>query len=392
MNIFASKEKGELVLVFDIGSSSIGGALLLMHKSEVPKIVYSVREPITMEDTVDIDRFLVLMNQSLYIVAHKMCKAGAGAPSQIFCVLSSPWHVSQTRIISLKKNVPFIFTAKLAEDLIKKEIGFFEEDHKDKYLHDESGARSIEFKNIKTMLNGYETLNPINQKAEELEMTVYISMSGERILTQIEDTIRKHFHFNAIKFSSFALASFVTVRDMYADQENFLLIDIGGEVTDISMVKKNILRESTSFPLGQNFFIRGISREAECSFDEAKSFVSLLKDDHASEDTSRRLEPIITKLKNEWLKQFQDSMASLSNDISIPSDIFMTAHESFASFFEQTIKNEQFNQYTLTEAKFKINFLDAKVFHGMVTFDDNVVRDSFLLVDCIYINRFLNKI
>ena len=60
-----------------------------------------------------------------------------------------------------------------------------------------------------------------------------------------------------------------------------------------------------------------------------------------------------------------------------------------ANFFTETIKNEQFNQYTLTESKFQVIFLDTKVFHGMANFEDNVVRDSNLIIDSIYINRFL---
>jgi cell division ATPase FtsA len=92
-------------------------------------------------------------------------------------------------------------------------------------------------------LNGYETPKPLNQKAKELTMAIFVSVSGEQVLKKIENTIAKHFYFRQIKFSSFAMASFAVVRDMHA-QENFLLINVGGEVTDISMVKKNTLQES----------------------------------------------------------------------------------------------------------------------------------------------------
>jgi len=90
------------------------------QKSGVPKIIFSVTEPIPVGEVVESNRFLSLMTKSLQIVADKVYHAKLGAPSRIFCVLSSPWYMSQTRTISLKKNTPFIFTAKLAEELVQK--------------------------------------------------------------------------------------------------------------------------------------------------------------------------------------------------------------------------------------------------------------------------------
>ena len=271
MGIFSSnKEKDELILVFDIRSSSVGGALFRAQQSGIPKIIFSIREPIILQTSLDINQFLFSTIKPLSDIAGKIAKMGIGAPSRIFCILSSSWYVSQIRIISFKKDTPFIFTSKLADDLIQKEILTFEEEHLAKYVHSSHKIRSIELKNIKIMLNGYETSHPLDQKAKELEMTIFISMSPEQVLLKIEETIKKYFHFENIKFVSFAMSSFAVVRDVYMNQDNFLLIDIGGEVTDISMVKKSILRESISFPLGRNFIIRGIASVLGCTLGEAE--------------------------------------------------------------------------------------------------------------------------
>ncbi|OGI62957.1 hypothetical protein A2818_00345 [Candidatus Nomurabacteria bacterium RIFCSPHIGHO2_01_FULL_40_12] len=390
MGIFrADKEKNKLALVFDIGSSSVGGALFYMQDSGFPNIIFSIRQPITLEADINVDRFFILTIKALEIVANRICMAGMGAPHMIFCVLSSPWYVSQNRIMRLKKNAPFIFTSKLADELIQKELALFKEEHLQKYTNIAHSIRPIEFKNIKTSLNGYETLSPLNQKAKELEMSIFVSMSEEQVLGKIEETIKKNFQSKEIKFSSFVMASFAVVRDMYINQENFLLIDIGGEVTDISMVKKNVLREATSFPLGSNFLIRGVASAFACSLGEAKSYLSLFKDEHAEKSVLEKLEAIINKLRTEWLLKFQDSLARLTSDISVPATIYMAVDKEFAEFFSEIIKNEQFNQYTLTESKFKIIFLSTEIFHGMAVFKEDVIRDSFLIIDSVYINRFL---
>src|SRR3990167_7941734 len=323
MRIFSDdKKKEELMLVFDIGSSSVGGALFLMQNSRVPKIIFSIRESITLQKDLNADQFLSFTIKSLDIIVNKIYMAKLGAPKRIFCVLSSPWHVSQARVIKLAKNTPFVFTSKLADSLIQKEISLFEEEHLKKYANTGSSFRSIEFKNIKTMLNGYEKKQTLKSKKKK-----------------------------NIKFSSFVIASFTIVRDIYINQENFLLIEIGGEVTDISMIKKNTLRESSSFPLGRNFIIRGVSSILRSSLDEAKSFISLFQNGHTALDMAKKLSPIIDKLKMEWLQKFQESLANLSNDISIPETIYMVVDKDLAGFFCETIENEQFNQYTLTESR-----------------------------------------
>src|SRR3990167_9340196 len=128
MGIFSSGEKRKLGLVFDIGSSSVGGALFYIEKSKVPQIIHSVREPLVLLPKLDVDQFLSLTFKTLSTVAEKISKAGVGAPDKIFCVLGPAWYGSQTRIIKLVKNTPFTFTTKLADELIQKEIHLFKKD------------------------------------------------------------------------------------------------------------------------------------------------------------------------------------------------------------------------------------------------------------------------
>jgi cell division ATPase FtsA len=385
------KVKDELVLIFDIGSSSVGGAFFAMQDSGIPKIIYSLREEILVTPIVDVDKFLISTLESLKTVVKKIHDQSFGKPDKIYCVLSSPWHISQTRLIKLEKNSNFIFTSKLADELIKKEVALFEEERASEYDSLTGGERTIELKNIKTSLNGYETINPLNKEAKSLEMTVFVSISPEEILKKIEDSILKFFNITELKFISSSLASFILVRDLFTDQRNFLLIDIGGELTDIEMTKKDILRESISFPLGSNFIIRGVSKSLSCSIEEAKSFLSLYRDNHASPEVKSKIENIINTLKTEWLKKFQESLANISNDISIPASIYIIVDREWASFFAELIKSEQFNQYTLAESKFEITVLNTEVLHGIASFEDNVIRDPFLIIGAVYINRHMNK-
>lgn len=391
MGIFSgASDNGKLAIVFDIGSSSVGVAIFHINQSKIPKIIYSFRENIYIEKEFDFDKFLDSTMKALDVVALKASTAGLGAPKKFYCMLASPWQASQTRVVKIEKNTPFTFTSKMGDDLVKKEIAKFTAEHADK--DGTLGAVvPIELKNMKTVLNGYATEKPLNQKTRDVEMTFLVSMSSEQFLKSVTDAVSKHFHHNVnIKFSSFTMTAFAVTREIFADQDNFLIFDIGGEITDISMIKKDIMGSSISFPIGLNFMARGIANTMNCSLDEARSLVSLYKEGHASALTEEALKPAVTKLKSEWLAQLQVALANLSNDISIPATIFLTVDPNYADFFSDLIKKEQFSQYTLTESKFTIRFLGNEELHEAVVFEKNVIRDPFLILESIYINRFLS--
>ena len=220
-------------------------------------------------------------------------------------------------------------------------------------------------------------------------MVVFISISGEKILKEVENIIFRHFHTRDVKFSSFAISSFAVVRDVFPEKENFLLVDVGGEVTEISMIKKDVLSSSVSYPLGRNFMIREIAKKLRVSLSEAGSLFSLYKDGHAAESIEKKLELAIKELRTEWLKKFQESLTNISEDISIPSTIFITADQDFLDFFGEVIKNEQFNQYTLTDSKFNTILLDAYALRDFAVFKENIERDPFLIIESVYINRII---
>ncbi len=188
-------------------------------------------------------------------------------------------------------------------------------------------------------LNGYNVKNPVGKKTKDLEMPIFVSLSEEIFIKEVERVINASFHFKSIKFSSFLMSSFAVARDMFINQDKFLLINIGGEITDISMIKKDILKDNASFPMGVNFLIRGLVKDLKVDSKEARSLLHLYKDDHATLNTNQKLSQVIEPLKKTWLKNFQETLNNLSHDISIPSTVFITVDQNLAEFFSQIIRN-----------------------------------------------------
>src|SRR6185436_14008131 len=109
MNLFSRGGRENLYVVFDVGSSSVGGALCRAGADGTPKIIAAVREPILLEEGLEGERLLANTAKSLEDVAAKISAHGSPRPN--FLVPPSTLYNSQTRIIRLRKEFPFVFTA-----------------------------------------------------------------------------------------------------------------------------------------------------------------------------------------------------------------------------------------------------------------------------------------
>ena len=260
MALFQRKGKSgqHFIVVFDIGSASIGGAFASIDSGKTPEVIFTTRRDIPFQEKLNFQRFLESMIKTLEEMFVALEKAGGGVKvDQVFCVLASPWYASQTRLVHYNQPQPFTVTEKGLAKLVQKEIELFRDSKLfERSKQSDAAPEIMESKNIQMKLNGYEVKSPFGKRTNELEVALYISMIPGNIFTSINESIKKFWHLPEVHFSSFSFTAFDTIRDIFADETSFLFMDISGEVTDISLAKDNVLLESISFPAGKNMLIR----------------------------------------------------------------------------------------------------------------------------------------
>ncbi len=394
MGLFKHSSSDDLSLVLDIGSASIGGSLVRFPKGKgssnsKPAILYSVRTDLVFEEDLNFESFLAKMLLALADVVKKVHDARLGAPKYAYCTLASPWYASQTRVIKLSKNTPFIFSHKMASELIEKERKAFELEHADRYRELGESVRILEAKTVRVTLNGYRVKDPIGVKATDLNMTLYLSMSPEAILASIEEVIEKVFNLKHIVYSSFAFASFITTRDLFVHEDNFVLLDIGGELTDISIIKDGMLVESISFPYGKNFLLRKISKALGKSGGESLSLYRIYSDLKLEKNLADKLSQVLKDAQTEWLTNFTTALSSISLDLGIPDTVFLTADRDTSSWFIASLESEEFHKYTTTEHQFRIISLGTVSTSDYLNFSKDTLRDPFIMLEAIFITRIL---
>ncbi len=381
-------KKEKSVIILDIGSASIGGAIVLIKKNSPPVVLYSVRKQIKMKDDVNFSRFLSLMSDTLESVLSELSKVSKVSTKRTFCILSSPWYTSMTHFIKIEKKIPFIVTHKMIDTLIDKEVSVISSDIVKGKKIVGGVPRVIDVQNIQTKLNGYETGNPYNKKTKLVEVTLFVSIGSEKTIKLIEDKVLRIFH-NNIEFSSFSLASFVAIRDIF-NESNFLSIDITGEVTDVSMVKNNVLIKNTAFPLGRNFLIRRIASGFNTTVEEASSLFSMFNAGKNDPLTSDKLNKILTEAKKEWIASFAEVLHLFSRDFSIPYSVFITADNDVQEWFKSAINEENFGQFTLVNNEFEIKILNEKLMSKFCSIkSDDISKDPFIMLEAMFTERII---
>jgi cell division ATPase FtsA len=392
MGIFSmfSKRKKEKVLLIDIGSGSVTVSIAIFS-NDVPMIVANLSSDIPVLPDVDLSAFEQAMKNSLDAMFGKMREAHMLLPDRIRVHLSSPWFASQVRTAKMSRPAPFVVSKTLMNDMLARELKSFEDEEMAKEAQKGEPVRVLESKTLQVKLNGYPTVEPIGLSTRELEFSMFVSVASERLVKMIEESIGHEFPHTPVTFGSFLGASFLVVRDLFPHTTEYLLADIGGEVTDLSLVRDGSLVQTVSFPKGRNFIVRRLAEGLNRTLGEAVTLCTLYVEGKVEEGVKDTCDRILTEAKNEWLASFQTALFSVSNELSIPDTILLTVSSDVAPWFTETIRREEFHQYTLTEKEFKVVLLNAEFFHEALSFNYTVERNPFIMIEALATERLSVK-
>jgi cell division ATPase FtsA len=394
MSFLFNRKKDKIVAVFDIGSGSVGGAMarIPFDKNTKPTILKSVRsnEINFKKGENNFHLFLDGMIQALNQTAKSLYDKKIGAPDEIFCIFASPWYLSKTKIIKVNRENSFVFTKRLADELINKEINNFKKTYEDKYNKTEEGAPEIIEKHIMAVfLNGYLINEPIGVSCKSLEINLIISLAPKLCLEKIRETLFKTFHRTKINFSSFSLSTYLAVRDKYVYEDSYLLIDISGEITDVGIVTKGVLKTVLSFPFGKKTFFNYICTKLDIELRDAKEIFKLYSEDKLSADLRVKVEPLLKSVQNSWGESFSQCVNSLPQTLLLPDMVFLTADNDIKNWFADVLRNEKYTQSIGgSDRKCTVITLEGHDFFNMCDVKEGPL-DPFLMIGVISIMRKL---
>lgn len=393
MGFLFSTKKEKIVAIFDIGSGSVGGAMarIPIDGNGVPVIFKSVHSnEIKSRNEFNFQTFLNDMILALSQTATALYDKKIGAPDEIYCVLASPWYLSETRVVRMAKDKSFTFTKSLANDLIQKEITSLMEIYKTKYGESEGSPEMIEQHTMSISLNGYHVEDPLGKKCKTIEMNMIISLAPRLCLNKIKETLSKIYHHTKVNFSTFTLATYFAVRDKYIKQDSYLLLDISGEITDVGIVTKGVLKTSLSFPFGKKTFFKYMCTKLEIELRDAQELFRLYSSDNLSDSFKAKVTPLFNSIENSWGEAFRACISTLPRTLILPGTVFLTADNDIRNWFADVLRNEEYIQSMVSDHKCVVITLDGPEFLNMCNVEEGAC-DPFLMVEAISIMRKTGK-
>lgn len=405
LSLFSKKPKEEVSLVLDIGNGSIGGALVQFSRNHIPVVLYSHREPITFQQNIDSKKLVDLMVRLLTVVLQRIHNdglvrlhaAGRGRSlTHVFCSFSTPWFTSQTKVVRLQKEKPFVVSSRLINDIIESEEAKFQEAVRNgQYVQIfGSDVAVIERNIIQARLNGYEVHSPQGKTAHTVELSLFTSLMSKSLLRTIEDTIRTNFYFKQLVPQSFSLVSFSTIRDLFPQESSFVMMDVTGEVTDISITKDGMITDTVSFPMGRSAILRKISDELNASPEIALSLIKTYLEGHADPSASEKVIRVLNDFEREWCGLLYKSLSMLSQDAGLPKKVFLTVDDDVAGFFIPSIQKQKCAMFPTEEGQqsgetFEVVFLNAAALAAHCEFSSRVRSDPFIALESIFMSKLM---
>lgn len=368
------QKDGENILVIDIGSGSVGlGLLSTFSNNNTNKntLTFSTRYELEYEDSVNFDTLLQKMLLGIEMGLKQLPKQSVDK-IQIF--LHSPWHTINTKNISVKEDSPFTVNKNFIENISEKEIKTFLQKATDT-MPEYHNLVLVESIVAEVKVNGYVVKNNFDQKTTNCDIVLSMAFAPSDIVVNIKKTCTKNISINErnISFHSSTLAFAHICGGLYDGINDIMLIDIGSEITDISLIKNKVLFFGVSFAGGTHDIIRNVSNTLNTNFSDAlskthASFSGVLNNSLFNQ-INKSLEP----LEETWQKSISNSLTKIPSTEVIPKTIVLICEDrALTSWYEKTIKSDTLTQYLKTDGKFQVININKDALKNNIHIDENL--------------------
>lgn len=319
-------------VVIDIGSTSVGGAIVgapeKAREAICPHIFASTRQEISFQAELDLPRFVKEVAAALKVVADKLQQELRGhSLESVDCLLASPFYAAQTRSTGHVAPKAFNITPKLVTSVLAAES--------ERAVSDKT-HQVIEQEVLAVKLNGYHVVAPYQHRhrAQELEIINYLSLGSVPVLEQFKQILLPLVGHTPLHFHSSALVFYRVFRRLFPNVQNFVSLEVGGEITEISLIWNGLIWETMSFPWGHNTLIRGLVKSLNSNTAAAFSSLELYLRQAQNQASTQQMSAALSGAAGEWKRLLAETIKEFSDYQFLPENILLVADKRVAKLFK----------------------------------------------------------
>lgn len=335
--LFKAKREGELILILDVQSSIVRGTLVTFRTAAVPVVSYAYSVHLPFRPEVDgrslIKYTLEAIGQITALIRRELHdRSEKGLPhklSAVHYVLSSPWIISQAKTLAYTFTKPTVVSRKHILDTIEKE--------RSKILPvDKTKVQIIEEKICHVRLNGYNVALWDNKETRQFDVSFVSSVADHNMVRRFEEAAGGLASRGHYVFHSGLLLQYIGIQQTMPELDEYILVHVHGELTDVVAVSKNFCTFFGTFPFGTNSLIRKLSKSGRVKEQTAESMLSLNESGHLDKGHDRSSGKKIDAALDEWASLLSKMLSEAS--VQPTKETFIVSARSHEELFSRGLK------------------------------------------------------
>ena len=374
-----------------VGNGVVKGGLVHHVKGKKPIILSARKKILSYYDNRDraqietqiLSEFDTLIKQIKTEDFPKLHNKKCAKPDNALIILSSPWYLSETNTIKMQEATPFLITDRLISNATSNIIKA--------YKDGQDNVAVLEQNFLSSIINGYSVNNPIGKKVRDFSVDVFTSYSRTESIKKIENIISSNLHVHNIFIHSQSLVSFSAISDIFPRVKDYSVIDVTSALTEVMVIKENVLRDTASFPLGRYFLMQNIAKSMNTSQDVAESMAESYLNNKLDAETTEKVKNSMSLARTEWLNSFSAVLKKISMGGAIPKDFYLFCPHDLSAIFKDFIENEEYQQFAMTEGKFEVKVVTVSDALSLCDIDKDANLNQEVDISIIVGALFNNK-
>lgn len=381
MNVLSllSRTHPSHMVLFDVGSATIGVAVAKYHSGHPIEILFTHREHIKYADGTNVSDALrvAIINagksvlEALGTLGHRRI----GSYS-VQAVVHAPWIDSySTRIESgLKEEVA------ISRALLQK------------FMHDRlpktspPGRVQCDYHVTKIELNGYHTLDPFQKTARHIALTVLQSTVAEKVHEALRSAYSSVFPNHEVHIDSFLFA-ITQLQDAVAEHDSFSVLDVGGEYTTLHIIQDGVAMGGVGIDFGTEHLLRAIMKGTNLDRHAALSELTMYLAKTCTPSQCSKIENSLKQMEIEWAQQFGDACTTLSKTRRIPNALSLFGDTRLTQWFTHILTRFEFATFTTTGQVFVATPLSFNNAQQEVVFHESAKTDNVLALLALFVDK-----
>lgn len=280
--------------VFTIAPHAVSVAVVAEKKT--PHVLWSKQRRLQMREGADRQHRRQAVRQALSHLQESLHKkktlkdhTSGGRITSVDCVLSGPWHISDTVDTQQQSDQPFLLTSQRMQTAIEDGHRQFHNRRKNDSSYQKSRWSHLHHRIISAAENGSRITFPHKEPVEDLRLRMHISKVAQPLKKVITDILEKSFRPEAVKLHSLTDLASRWWAQRHRLSKDFAIAMVGPRQMNISHVKNGMLHQVVTHPTGEDLFVQAVSRALNRPVSDIRSQFALHQKDKHHRSSGRAI-------------------------------------------------------------------------------------------------------